>query len=523
MTQSDVGEIRLAEPLAALSLVSDMARGRPPEEAMRACLVATDLARSMGLSETATADVYYTTLLRSVGCTATSHEYAATFGGDDVAMRGRGDRLDVSAPPELLRFLWASSGGDGFGHARAFAMVLGRAREVSTIGARADCEVGARMARRFGLAAPVEQALLQVFERWDGKGQPNGAAADEIAAPARFAAMAYAVLAFDDGGPTAVRDVATRWSGRGLDPAIAAHVVDHLDRVIDAARHADPWAGVVAAEPAPVRHAAQSDLDEVIRAFADAVDLKTPYLHGHSSGVATLAAAAAPGLGLSAHDVTTIRRAGWLHDLGRAGIPTGIWEKPGPLTTPEWEQVRLHAYHTERILRRAPALAPLAAIAGMHHERIDGSGYHRGVPASLQDLPTRLLAAADVYQALTEDRPHRAARTREQAARTLESEPLDGDVVRAVIEAAGETSRVRRTRPAGITDREQQVIGWLVRGRSEKAIAAGLFISAATVHTHIAHIYAKAGVMTRAGLAMFAMEHDLVRPGEASSDDLEIH
>lgn len=515
--------MRLAEPLAALSLVSDMARGRPAGEAMRACLVATDLARSMGVSERGVADVYYTTLLRSVGCTATSHEYAALLGGDDLTVRGRGDMIDPTAPLDVLPFLWdISPGRTRADRVRAFAATLRLAKRTTTEGALADCEIGARMARRFGLAPGVESALLQVFERWDGKG-PGGAIGENIALPARYAAVAYAVVMFEDGGTTRVREIVGRWAGHSLDPGIAAQVALQLDRTVEATREEDAWLAVVAAEPEPYRRAFDQQLDDVAGGFADVVDLKSPFFHGHSRGVAALAASAAGAVGLGQDKVAEVRRAGLLHDLGRAGIPTGIWEKPGALTTAEWEQVRLHPYHTERILGRAPALAPLARLAGMHHERLDGSGYHRGAPAAMQDLAARLLAAADVYQALTEDRPHRPGLSPNEAARALEGEALDHDAVRAVIEAAGQTARRARGRPAGITDRELDIVDRLVRGRSEKEIAAELVISPATVHSHVAHIYEKTGVSTRAGLAMFAMEHDLIRPGQPPRPGTKIH
>jgi HD-GYP domain-containing protein (c-di-GMP phosphodiesterase class II) len=210
--------------------------------------------------------------------------------------------------------------------------------------------------------------------------------------------------------------------------------------------------------------------------------------------------------------VTALRRAALLHDLGRAGVSTAVWEKRGPLTSSEWEQVRLHAYHTERILSRSAALAPLAQLAGMHHERLDGSGYHRGAPASVQSKSARVLAAADVYHALTEDRPHRPAMAQEPAARVLETQPgLDREAVAAVLETAGQhRGRVPTPWAAGLSDREVEVLRLLARGRSERQIAQALFISASTVHTHVTHIYEKAGVSTRASAALFAMEHGLL-------------
>jgi HD-GYP domain-containing protein (c-di-GMP phosphodiesterase class II)/DNA-binding CsgD family transcriptional regulator len=245
--------------------------------------------------------------------------------------------------------------------------------------------------------------------------------------------------------------------------------------------------------------------------------VKSPYFLGHSSGVARLGEEAATRLGLGDEEATAVRRSGLLHDLGRVGVSNLVWDKPGPLTASEWEQVRLHAYHTERILARSPVLGRLAQIAGMHHERTDGSGYHRGATAGAIPIAARVLAAADVFQALTEPRPHRAAFAPEQTARQVEAMvaagALDPEATRAVCEAAGVAlRRTPGTWPAGLTDREVEVLRLLARGRSKKEIAKTLVIAPGTVHTHTVHIYEKLGVSTRAGVALFAMEHGLLRP-----------
>jgi hypothetical protein len=343
---------RLAELLAALSLVTDLARGRPPEEAMRACLLATRLARLEGLREPEAAAVYTTTLLRFVGCTATSLEYAEAFGGDDVTVRGRGDRVDPTVPAEALGLLWGlSHGAPALARVRLFAGALPRAKRVTGQGMRADCEVAATMARRFGLDEAVETALWSMFERWDGRGGPRGLRGEAIPPAARFAAVAFA--------------------------RHGAALLGELERVDD--RHL----AVVAAEPGLKRTVSERQLDEVARGFADLVDLKSPYLHGHSSGVAALAGTAAGLMGMAERETTALRRAGLFHDLGRAGVPTGLWDKPGPLSRSDWEQVRLHPYHTERILCRSPLLAAIGRLAGSHHERLDGSGYYRArLPSS---------------------------------------------------------------------------------------------------------------------------------------------
>ncbi|MGN6378034.1 MAG: HD domain-containing phosphohydrolase, partial [Gaiellales bacterium] len=305
--------------------------------------------------------------------------------------------------------------------------------------------------------------------------------------------------------------MARRWAGKALDPELAEAFAEGADELLEGAAADDPWTAACECEPGPARGLPAGGLDAVAAAYGEAVDLKSPFLHGHSSGVAALAEMASAVCGLDADTQTLLRRAGHLHDIGRAGVPTGIWERPGPLSRADWELVRLHPYHSERILDRAPALAPLARTAGMHHERTDGSGYHRGASGQAIDIPSRILAAADSFHALTEHRPHRPALDHAAAAAALAELPLDRDAVAAVLEAAGQPRPARREWPAGLTEREVQVLRLLAAGRSKRQIAAELVISQSTVHTHSVHIYEKCGVSTRAALAMFAMQHDLVR------------
>ena len=496
----------LAELLAALSGISDLARGHPTDEAQRACLVAVGLARASGVEGPMLQDVYYTGLVWSVGCTATSHEFAAAFGGDDVELRRRGDAIDTADPRQTLAMLYRMGG------AGLVLRAAPKAPKVALEGARADCEVGAGMARRLGLPASVANAVSQRFERWDGRGSPQGMAGEAISLPARLTAVAETAVMFDQlGGPRTAVEMARRWAGRALDPALAEAFADAAWELLAAAAVDDPWAATCRAEPGPPRSLPAGGLDAVAAAYGEAVDLKTPYLHGHSGGVAELAGRAAAAAGLDADAQADVRRAGHLHDIGRAGVPTGVWERPGPLSRADWELVRLHPYHAERILARAPALAPLAPIAGMHHERMDGSGYHRGASGASIDMPARLLAAADAFHALTELRPYRPARTPAEAARVLAGMSLDRDAVAAVLEAAGQPRPAAREWPAGLTEREVQVLRLLALGRTKRQIAVELVISQSTVHTHSVHIYEKCGVSTRAALAMFAMQHDLVR------------
>ena len=492
--------------VAALSVTSDLTRGHPPGEAMRACLVATELARRAGLDHIRRGEVYYGTLLRFVGCAATSHEIAAAFGGDDVAVRARGDLIDPTVPAEALRFL-ADLGVDAE-RLRALGGPAGVGR-LKAEGARADCEVGA------GLAAAAACRRRWAGPCWTPSSAstatacPAGRSGDQIAEPARFAAVGFAAVMFDavGGGEVAARTVA-QWSGRALDPAVTAIFLDAPAELLALSDPDDVWAAVVDAEPEP-RRVFRDDaaLDDALAGFGDAADLKSPWFTGHSRGVARLARAAAGRLGRA--DAALVYRAGLVHDLGRVAVPAGLWERPGRLRPEEWELVRLHPYHTGRILARSPVLAPLGVIASRHHERADGSGYPAGVRGSELDAAACLLAAADVLHALGEPRPHRAAFDPPAAARILSGLPLDRDVIRAVLEAAGAPPAPLPRLPADLTERELDVLRRLVTGRTKREIAADLVLSASTVHTHTVHIYAKCGVSTRAALAMFAMRHGL--------------
>jgi len=211
-----------------------------------------------------------------------------------------------------------------------------------------------------------------------------------------------------------------------------------------------------------------------------------------------------------------VRRAGWLHDMGRVGVSAAVWEKPGPLTGGEWEQVRLHSYHTERLLARIPALSELARTAASDHERLDASGYHRGVGAQQLSPVARVLAAADAWCAMTEPRAFRPARPPDDAARELREQAdagkLAGEAVDAVLESVGERARPPAEPPAGLTAREVEVLRLLARGLTNKQAAQQLEISPKTVGRHIESIYSKIGASTRGAAALFAVEHDLLRP-----------
>jgi DNA-binding CsgD family transcriptional regulator len=336
-----------------------------------------------------------------------------------------------------------------------------------------------------------------------------------LAQPARIVQVAATAALFHGigGRDAAVKAVRSR-AGHALDPELVEMLSSHGGeclRVLDSV--VDPVAAAVAVEPEPLAtFTSPQALDRVCRAFGEIIDIKTPLHHGHCTGVAALATGAAKRTGVPVAD---LNRAALVHDLGRASVPNGVWGRPGPLTWAEQERVRLHAYHSERVLARCGPLASIAQLAGTHHERLDGSGYHRGARSPNLGPAERLLAAADVMQALTEHRAHRPSRTTDQAACELAAEArvgrLDTEAVRAVIEAAGASvKRLRVPRPGGLTERQVEVLRLVAGGLSNPEIASRLVISRRTAERHVQDVYARIGVSSRAGAALYALEHDLL-------------
>jgi response regulator RpfG family c-di-GMP phosphodiesterase/DNA-binding CsgD family transcriptional regulator len=359
--------------------------------------------------------------------------------------------------------------------------------------------------------------LEYVFARWDGRGFPD-VRGDGIPGPMRLLHVARDISLFlSAAGPDEARGVVERRTDAAYDPRLAQLALLHFDDLLADLDEPRMWEQALEAEPFPKIWIAGERLDAAFMAIAALTGLKSPWLREHATGVADLAEAAAWRMGLPEDSVTLVRRAALAHDLGRVGVSNAIWEKPGPLGFGEWERVRLHPHFTERAFAQSPALAPVGVVAGSHHERLDGSGYHRGARAAALDTPARILAAADCYAAMREARPYRPALDESAAEAELIREADEGrlarDAVDAVLAAAGHRVERRRPRelPAGLTERELEVLLVLVRGGSNQAIAASLGISAKTVGNHVQHVYAKAGVRSRAAATLWAYEHDLVR------------
>jgi HD-GYP domain-containing protein (c-di-GMP phosphodiesterase class II) len=500
---------RLLALLGGLSAVLDLGTGSASDESLTRCLVATRFARHLGLPSEDVATVLYTSLLEHLGCTAYASQAAAIF-GDDVATTRLAFRTDWERPADLVRtFVPGVAAATGRSRARVLATLLTAGRALGSEGQPATCEVARAAAGRLNLPPSVAESLHSVLTAWNGKGHPP-LAGTAIPLSARITQVASVAVLFtlDDDASRAMTELANR-RGTSLDPDLVAR----LDpRILDEVGTVDPYEAVLAVEPDPVRLVDDQDLAEVCRTFGDLVDLKSPSFHGHSTAVGDLAGEAARRLGIP--EAERVRIAGYLHDLGRVAVSSAVWDKPGPLTRIERDHVELHPYYTERVLTRVPALADLGRIAGQHHERSDGSGYHRGLLGGTTPLPARVLAAADRYRCVVEPRPHRAARSPDEAASLLREDAragrLDSDAVAAVLEAAGHRVGARRPRPAGLTDRQVEVLRLLAAGLSNKQIAARLVLSRRTAERHVQDVYEKIGLSSRAGAALYAMEHGLV-------------
>ncbi len=512
--------IRAAEVVGALSLATDLGTGQPLEHALRTAVIAIRLGELAGATQQELVDTYYVALLHSSGCTSDGHEAAQLY-GDDIAPRAAFALVDAGNVEEIVGYLQSNVGLGRTAEERAVMVEqailhgLDLARQTFAM----HCEVAQRFASWLGFSDGTQAALAHVFERWDGHGFPGVTSGEAIPLPMRILHIARDVSVFlSAAGPEEARLVVERRAGSAYDPQLAALAVEHLDAILAELDDTRIWEQALEVEPFPQIWIAGERVDTAFIAIAAFTDLKTPWLREHSTGVADLAEAAAWRLDLPAETVTLIRRAALAHDLGRVGVSNAIWEKPGGLGFGEWERVRLHPHFTERAFAQSPALAPIGLVAGSHHERLDGSGYHRGTRGPALDQAARIIAAADCYAAMREARPFRQALDAESAEAELSREAdegrLDQEAVDAVLAAAGHrVSRRPRELPAGLTDRELEVLLILARGSSNQEIGETLGISPKTVGHHVQHVYQKAGVNSRAAATLWAFQHDLVHAG----------
>ncbi len=519
MTEETADEpVRVAEVVGSLCLATDLAMGFPFEHGLRSTLLAMRLADRLGVDHGIATQTYYVCLLSYAGCTADAEVTAELFAGD---MTTHFAPVMFGSQREILTGLIRSLPDPERSPTVRAAQIARRLPRASMTGKphlTALCEVAEMLAGRLGLPTSISAQFAFLTERWDGHGRLGRAAGDEIPLPVRIVHVARdATFQRLLGSAQDSARTAGQRAGHAFDPAIVSLLVEEAQTLLADRPPRSAWDELIACEPSPRPTLAGDELDAALRAMGDFADLVSPSFAGHSAGVAALAGAAARRMGLAETEVARVRRAALVHDLGRVAVATRIWQKRGPLDADDWEKVRLHAYHTERVLTPSPFLARLGAVARAHHERLDGSGYHRGATARELSVEARLLAAADAYHAMTEPRPHREALSAERASETLLRECrrglFDPDAVAAVLDAAGRPVR-RIDRPAGLTERETEVVALIARGLQTKQVARILDISPKTADHHIQNAYAKIGISTRAAATLFAMEHGLVVPGE---------
>ena len=514
-TLRDPGKgLRRAELLAAISLAIDLGLGQPMEHMLRSSLIATRIAERMGLDAQQRATVYYANLVGWIGCHADSHELSALF-GDDIAFRADTYGVDMAGLPFLRLML--NHVGRGMPTwergVRSAAFVLTARNQVAKL-INSHCSSAGVLSDRMGLDPQVSEALSYIFERWDGRGMPNGVRGEDIPLEIRIVRLADVVeVHLRTGGLERAVEVVRSRRGTQFSPEVADVFEQNFADIVDGLLEIDVWTATLEQAPDRGRTLVGDEIDELLRAMADFVDLKCPSSPGYSRGVADLAVAAARIRRMPEADITRLYRAGLVHGLGKLGVSNHIWEKTGILTTAETERMRMYPYLTGRILSRVEGLESVVSLATKHEERIDGSGFPRGLAGAELTAQDRLLAAAVAYQQLRETRSGRAALDPGDAASELRREARaghhDGESVEAVLAAAGHRSPRRASFSAGLTAREVEVLRLVAQGRSNREIADELFIAQKTARNHVERVYAKLGVNNRTQATLAAIDRGL--------------
>jgi HD-GYP domain-containing protein (c-di-GMP phosphodiesterase class II) len=507
--------IRLSDLLVSLSLATDLGFGQPPEHMARSARIGLRLGKRLGLDAKDLATLYDVGILTYVGCPVYGNESALLF-GDDIDFRSHAIQTDLAGFPAMMFMLRrAGHGTSAFNRARqAVSLMAGGGRQV--VQQMADhCSAAGALATRLGLSEDVQAGIEQAYARWDGRGVPDDLSGAGVSLAARVSHVAEACEVFQrTSGIEAALDVVRSRSGTHFDPEIAKLVStdpESLFKGIDD----ETLDELLAAEPVGRAALTDDQLDQALEAIGDFCDLRCPFFAGHARATADLVRGAAELTHMSAADAHLAYRAALVHDVGRFGVPGSVWAKPGPLSANELERVRLHVYYVERIFSRPEPLRRVGLLAATHHERMDGSGYHRGVAGTMLSSAARVLAVADAYSAMMQPRPYRAPLSEAETVRELQADAasgrLDPVATDAVLASAGHrVSRTRARGPVGLTTRENDVLALLAQGMPNKGIARELGISPKTVSNHVEHVYSKLGVSNRTGAAMHAMEYGMV-------------
>lgn len=494
------------EVAALLAVAQDHAFAQPPGAQLRATVLGQYLARAAGFDDRDRAAAWWTSALRFLGCTGHAFDVAVVF-GDEIELRAKSMQADFANPFDMMRLMvtHAGPGTSGMERMRSVLAVIAGGKKAAELNFRAACEVAEMFAKRLDLDESVRASLATSFERWNGRGLPDGRKGEQIPLPMRAAQLSQEleVLARIEGIDAAL-GIIRRRRAKAYDPALTDVALAEAAGWWEQAEALDPWDAALSLAP-PSEPLTDSATHDALLVLADFSDLKSPWLSGHARAVASLARDACG---------ATAEAAALVHDLGRVAVPNTVWDKPARLTRDEHDRAELHTLVTDQLLRRVPYTAPLAAIACAAHERVDGSGYHRHLAAGHMDTAQRVLAAADCYQAMISDRPHRPGKTRDEAAVDVRAMAaagqLDGEAVERVLAAAGHQRAARSPLPGGLTPREADVLRLVALGLTTRQVAEQLSISAKTADHHIQHVYTKIGVSTRGAAALYAIEQGVL-------------
>jgi HD-GYP domain-containing protein (c-di-GMP phosphodiesterase class II) len=508
--------------MMVLAYATDLATGQSRDFALRSCVVAMRLADRAGLDQRGRREVFHQAILRYIGCNADTHLLASTF-GDEMAMRQEmavidlGDRDEVGGMfVRAFERVFADMPADKL--KKAVQAGLAEAMQIGVPILAGHCEVAQRIGRRIGLDDAMLENLGQLYERWDGRGLPRGLSGNDVRIAVQVVTLAQDAISLTEArGFDAMVATVRKRRGGAYEPGLADLVLRDpvgLLEGIDAGVDRDT---ILALEPEPHGYLDAAACEEAWVAIADMIDMRMPFTFGHSRAVAALGEAAGRCMGLPEAEIRAIRWSAYTHDIGELAVPVATWLKATPFSARETDAAHLHPYHGERALAAlGVAGEPVAALVLRHHERLDGSGYHRYAKAADLSPAARILAAAETYQTAREDRPHRPAASDEVAAARVRALVREGklcpDGAEAVLTAAGQASRrTKAAMPAGLTAREMEVLGRIAAGLTAKETALELGISPKTADNHIQNLYSKIGVSTRAGAALYALERGLVQ------------
>lgn len=507
-------QLRLAEILGSLSLATDMSTANPAESSINATVISTRLAERAGVPPGDLPTTYFACLTRMLGCTATATEAASLSLGHDQLFNFGLLTCDWSEPDQVAARL-RDVLPEGEGAVTRDAAIQGILDQFEGVGEGASlhCVQAMMLTEHLPLPSGVSDLLGFIWSRWDGRFP--GAAGSDIPLPARIITLARGVeLTRRAGGQSAAEAVVEARRRTEFDPDLCDLFLSCAPEVLGGLDGATAWDIFLDIEPGAVLTVDPEDLVTIAKSFADFTDQKSGWFLGHSRRVSALATAAAGSVGLDQDQQHEITIAALLHDVGRAAVNNGIWDKPGDLTPHERQLAESHSYHTDSVLKMSSTFAEVAAIAAAAHERADGSGYHRAHHAV--DAPGALLASADVYDALVSDRPWRPAFSPDDAVaeiqRMCSAGSLHAECAAAVLSVARGGRTIEAEYPDGLTSREVDVIKLLITGVPTKTIAARLSISPKTADKHIQSIYDKTDARGRAPAALYALRHGLMAP-----------